>query len=62
MDGINNLFPWRLIMRTMRRLNDFNTISYSYTDRQVEVTVKYSIVIGIIMGSLITSMVLEILR
>lgn len=60
-DGINGPFPWRLLMRTARRLDAMNTICYSYTDAQVESTVKYSIVIGIIIGSVVTGAMLNIL-
>lgn len=46
-------------MRTAIRSNAMNTISYSYTDAQVESTVKYSIAIGIIIGSSITGLMMN---
>lgn len=49
-------------MRTARRFDAMNDICYSYTDRQVESTVKYSIIIGIIVGSVLTATFLNILK
>lgn len=59
MDGINSNFPWRLLMRTARRFDALNDVSYSYTDRQVEGILRYSVALGMIMGSLITGVVMR---
>jgi len=46
-------------MRTVRRLNALNDISYSYTDRQVEGILRYSVALGMIMGSVITAAIMK---
>ena len=40
-------------MRTLGRTTAFNTVCYSYTDRQVEGIVKYSFVVGALAGGMI---------
>ena len=61
MDGINGIYPWRLIMRTVKRVKAMNDISYSYTDRQVEGIVRYSVILGIIMGSVVSGAIMRFL-
>ena len=49
-------------MRTLLRSNNFNSISYSYTDRQVEGIVKYSFVVGALAGGIVSLAVATVLR
>lgn len=46
-------------MRTVRRLPSENSITYSYTDRQVEGILRYSVALGMIFGSVITGTLLR---
>jgi len=61
MDGINGIYPWRLIMRTVKRVKAMNDISYSYTDAQVEGIVRYSVILGIIMGTIVSGAIMRFL-
>ena len=61
MDGINGIYPWRLIMRTVKRVKAMNDISYSYTDTQVEGIVRYSVILGIIMGTIVSGAIMRFL-
>lgn len=47
--------PWRLLMRTAKRLSSVNSISYSFSDSQVVNLVRYSLVLGALTGGVATA-------